>query len=89
MDKNLINQFLSGAVMMGSLCCAFFFIKFWRKTSDRFFALFGAAFVIFALERWVFLFAPTQQEENNTYLYLIRLLSFGLIIFAVVDKNRA
>jgi uncharacterized membrane protein len=82
-----MNEFLSGAVF--TLCCVagVFFLRFWRKTRDRFFAFFAAAFWLMALHRAVML-----GPWNNEYLaevYLLRLLAFVLILAAIVDKNRA
>jgi hypothetical protein len=87
MDKNLINQFLYGAVMMASFFNGLFFLKFWRKTGDRFFSMFAAAFILMAVERWMFLFIKTANE-TNTWVFVARLIAFGLIIWAVIDKNR-
>jgi hypothetical protein len=87
MDKALLNSFMSGAVMMSSVAAGIFFMKFWRKTNDRFFALFAAAFFLFSIERWLFVFLP-NQDEANSWIFLIRLAGFLLIIAAVVDKNR-
>lgn len=88
MDNMLINQFLYGAVMMGSLCNGIFFLKFWRKTGDRFFSLFAAAFLLLSLERWLLLFIKTDNE-TNTWVFVIRLIAFAMIIGAVIDKNRS
>lgn len=87
MDKTLINQFLYGAVMMGAFCNGIFFLKFWRKTGDRFFSWFATAFLLLSLERWIFLFIKANNE-TNTWVFVIRLIAFGMIIWAVVDKNR-
>lgn len=82
-----MSEFLSGAVF--TLCCVagVFFLRFWRKTRDRFFAFFAAAFALMALQRVVML-----GPWNNEYLaevYILRLLAFVLILAAIVDKNRA
>lgn len=87
MDKTFINQFLYGAVMMAAFCNGIFFLKFWRKTADRFFSLFAAAFFLLSLERWFLLFLKADNE-TNTWVFLLRLLAFAIIIGAVIDKNR-
>lgn len=88
MDKSFFNQFIYGAVMMASFCNGLFFLKFWRKTGDRFFSMFAAAFILLAVERWLFLFIKTDNE-TNTWIFLARLVAFSLIIWAVIDKNRS
>jgi Ca2+/Na+ antiporter len=83
-----MNDFLSGAVF--SLCCVagLFFLRFWRKTHDRFFAFFAASFWLMAFHRLVMLFLRHDIEEYVVGAYLIRLLAFVLILIAIVDKNR-
>jgi hypothetical protein len=80
-------DFLTGATAMGCLVIALFFLQFWRVTSDRFFALFAAAFTIFGLSRVVFGFLD-EQSEVRPAIYLARLIAFLLIAAAIVDKNR-
>ncbi len=82
-----MNEFLSGTVF--GLCCVagLFFLRFWRKTRDRFFAFFAASFWLMALHRLVMLMLRENREYVVT-VYLIRLLAFVLILVAIVDKNR-
>jgi uncharacterized membrane protein len=82
-----MNEFLSGTVF--ALCCVagLFFLRFWRKTRDRFFAYFAASFFLMALHR-VVLLAIRGSDEHVIVAYLIRLLAFVLILVAIVDKNR-
>ena len=88
METLQINQFIYGAIMMGSLCNGIFFLKFWKKTGDRFFSLCAAAFVLLSLERWLLLFIKADNE-TNTWIFVIRLIAFSMIIGAVIDKNRS
>ena len=83
----MIKQFMYGAVMMASLANGLFFLKFWKKTGDRFFSMFAAAFILMAIERWLFLFIPTANETNS-WIFVCRLVAFILITMAVIDKNR-
>lgn len=79
--------FLSGAAMMGAFVSGLFFLRFWRKTHDRLFAIFAAAFLLMALER-VALAVRAQDGEHNVLLYLIRLSAFLMILYGIWDKNR-
>lgn len=81
-------QFLSGAAAAGSLAVGLFFLRLWRDTRDRFFALFGLAFWMMAANGIALLWAAPAAEHRH-YFYLIRLAAFLLIIAAIVDKNRA
>ncbi len=82
-----MNDFLSGALVTLSLAVALFQLRYWRRSKDRLFAFFAAAFALMALNR-VALFVLDDTSEGRTYFYLLRLLAFVLIIVAIVDKNR-
>jgi peptidoglycan/LPS O-acetylase OafA/YrhL len=81
-------EFLSGAVTMGFLTAALFFIRFWRKCHDRLFLAFAVAFALFALNQCVALWLGAADERIG-YTYMLRVLGFVLIIAAIVDKNRS
>ena len=79
--------FMLGALVMGCTVAGLFFLRFWRKTRDRLFAIFAAAFWLLGLN-WLLL-ATIGRDEINTWLYAIRLLAFVLILLAIIDKNRS
>lgn len=83
-----MNEFIAGASSMGYAVVATFFLRFWRQTTDRLFAIFSAAFWLLALGRLV-VSAVQVAEDNVHYLYLFRLFAYVLIIYAIIDKNRA
>jgi hypothetical protein len=82
-----VTEFILGATAMGCLVAAIFFLRFWRDTHDRFFGLLALAFATFAANRIV-LAAMDEADENRPLAYLVRLVAFGIILVAVVDKNR-
>jgi hypothetical protein len=71
-----------------SLTAGLFFLRFWRTTGDRFFLFFAVAFGLEALVR-VILGLSALSQESEPFIYGLRLLSYGCIIVAVVDKNRS
>ena len=82
-----LNSVLTGSVAMASLVAALFFLRFWRQTLDRFFLLFAIAFALDAAAR--FLLGLTHvSDETEPFFYVPRLVTFGLIIVAIVLKNR-
>lgn len=83
-----MNELISGALVLGFSVIALFFLRFWRSTRDRLFAIFALSFSLMAVNRLV-LAAANLPEDNYPYVYLMRLLANALIIYAVVDKNRA
>jgi len=82
-----MNRLMQGAVVMGCVVIAMFFLRFWRKSRDRLFLFFSAAFALLAIN-WTAL-ALTNADEPQTMLYLIRLMAFVLILIGIWDKNRA
>ena len=72
---------------MACFTIALFFFRFWRRTNDRLFLLFAAAFVLLMIER-VVLVTIDASHEFAPYVYVCRLLAFALIIAGIVDKNR-
>jgi hypothetical protein len=83
-----IVPLITGALAAGYAVAALFFLKFWRQTRDRLFACFAAAFAILALQR-IALYAVSDTGADTTWLYAARLAAFLLILWAIVDKNRA
>ena len=82
-----MNQLLLGAIAMGNLIISLFFLHFWKKTRDRFFLFFAVAFGLEGFNR-VLLGLDQLANENEPIYYLVRLLSFILILIAIIDKNR-
>jgi peptidoglycan/LPS O-acetylase OafA/YrhL len=79
-------EFLSGAVTLGFVVAALFFLRFWRKTSDRLFLAFALAFLLFALNQALAQWLGAADERVG-YTYLLRVIGFGAILAAIVDKN--
>jgi hypothetical protein len=79
--------FLLWVVVTSSIVAAAFFYRFWRRTQDRLFLAFAAAFLIEGLNRLSFLFIQSPNEGSPA-IYLVRLLAFLIIVMAIVAKNR-
>jgi hypothetical protein len=82
-----MTDVISGAVAMASAVAALFFFKYWHQTRDRFFLMFALAFAIDCASR--FTLAIAGGGDFEPYSYLARLLTFGLIMAAVIAKNRS
>ena len=87
MNDLLMYEFMLGGLVMGCFVTTLFFLRFWRKTRDRLFVIFAVAFSLLGAN-WLLL-AFTEQDEINTWYYAVRLLAFVLILYAIIDKNRA
>ena len=80
--------FLSGILAMGYFVAGLFFVRFWKQTGDRLLGMFGLAFWILTVQRAA-LTMLGENHESTTFLYVIRLAAFVLILAAIIDKNRA
>ena len=83
----MLEQFLSGAVVMGFAVACLLFLKYYRRTQQRLFLTFAASFFLLAVNyAWL---AVTQiPVEERSGLFLVRLLAFALIIVAIYQSNR-
>lgn len=81
-----MTDLFTGAICLGSLLIALFFLRFWRDSGDRFFLYFAASFFIEGLHR---LYSAVHDAggEDSPMHYLIRLLAYGLILWAILEKN--
>ena len=78
----------TGMCTMGFILAGMFFLRFWRRTRDALFATFAAAFFLLALNQFL-IGMPTLSREDQSLLYLPRLIAFALLIVAIVVKNTA
>lgn len=83
-----LYDFLSGAVAFGFLIAGLFFLRFWSRVRDPLFIWFALAFCLLGIGQAVLALGGIPLEDRSS-VYLIRLLAFSLIIFAVFRKNRA
>ena len=87
MPEVTLYDFLSGAVALGFLVCALFFLRFWRRTREGLFLAFACAFVLLGLGQTVLALGNIPTEERGS-VYLIRLAAFLLILAGIYRTNR-
>jgi hypothetical protein len=83
-----VIDFLSGAVTLGFVVAAAFFLRFWRRTGDRLFLAFAVAFFLLALNQAIATWLGAADERAG-FAYVLRVIGFVLILAAIVDKNVA
>jgi Family of unknown function (DUF5985) len=83
-----VSSVLMGAVAMASFVAMLFFLRFWRRTGDSLFLLFALAFGVDAILRFALGFGSVSVESEPTF-YIGRIITFGLIVVAIVNKNRS
>jgi hypothetical protein len=86
--------FLAGISMATFGASALFFLKLWKAAQDRFFMFFAIACALLSIERIVALFVQGVLDpdfaplpESTSWIYLIRLFAFLMIVIAIVSKN--
>lgn len=80
-------DFLSGAITMGFAVAGLFFLRFWKRTRERLFVAFALAFWLLGLTQALLTFTDIPVEERS-WLYVLRLAAFSLILGSVWVKNR-
>jgi hypothetical protein len=83
----VIEDFLGGAIFMGFAVAALFFLKFWRRTREGLFLAFAASFLLLAMTQALLTLSGIPTEERS-WLYLLRLVAFLLILAAFWWQNR-
>jgi hypothetical protein len=83
-----MNEMSLGAIATASIIAGLFFLRFWKSTRDRFFLYFAMSFGLEGINR-VFLGVMGGLREDTPAYYLIRLVTYGLILIAILEKNRA
>lgn len=87
MNPDLAAASLLGAIAVGCFIAGLFFLRYWRSTRDRLFLFFMLSFWIEAGNR-VHMALNASWRETEPAHYLVRLLSYALILIAIWDKNR-
>ena len=80
-------DFVSGAVTLGFVVAGLFFLRFWKRTEDSLFLAFACAFWLLGVAQALLALGCMPVEERS-WVYLIRLAAFALILAAIARKNR-
>jgi hypothetical protein len=73
-------------ITMGYFVASAFFLRFWMRTRDALFVAFSVAFLLLAISSALTVLLALPYEERS-WLYLIRLAAFVLLIAAILGKN--
>lgn len=83
----MLMDFLSGAITMGLLIAGLFFLRFWKQTGDGLFVAFALSFWLLGLAQAALTLGNIPLEERS-WIFLLRLAAFSLILISIVLKNR-
>jgi hypothetical protein len=79
-------DFFSGLIAAGFAVAALFFVRFWSRAKDGLFLGFALCFGLLAISQALSTLLGLPQEERS-WIYLIRLSAFLILIFAILRKN--
>jgi lipopolysaccharide export LptBFGC system permease protein LptF len=77
---------LYGAHAALSLVAALFFVRYWRRSGDRFFVFVAIAFAALAVN--FASLAGQIGEAERPFFFLPRLGAFVILLIGIIDKNR-
>ena len=83
----MLMDFLGGAIAMGFAVAALMFLRFWRRTREGLFLAFAGAFFLLAVNQALLTLSGIPTEERS-WLFLLRLAAFLLILGALWWQNR-
>ncbi len=89
MNDGSMVALMAGGLAMGYFVAGLFFLRFYKETRDRLFGIFAAAFWLLASQRVALVLLRGDAGDSLIWVYVVRLFAFLLIIFAILDKNRA
>jgi hypothetical protein len=81
-----VNGFMEGAITIAAFAVAVFFLRYWKATSDRLFAVFAIAFTLFGASS-IALFLTAHDPDGEVWVFALRAATFAALIVAVLDKN--
>lgn len=82
-----LYSFLAGMIAMGFVVAGLFFLRFWSRTRDSLFLAFAFAFWLLGVSQTVLTLTDVPVEERS-WVYLLRLVAFLLILYALWLQNR-
>ena len=82
-----MSPIMSGAIVMACAVAGLHFLRFWKSSGDSFFLYFALSFFLQG-GQWLHS-AVVGSSEHSPLVYLTRLLAYGLIAFAIYQKNYA
>jgi hypothetical protein len=80
-----MDQYLNGMITAANWIIAVLFLRYWRDTGDRLFAIFAGSFIALGLSRGRTLMPDAHEWIIATQL--LRFAAFVMILLAIIDKN--
>jgi hypothetical protein len=81
----MMYPYLSGVASGLAVAAALFFLRYWRRSRDRFFAIWSVSFLLLAAQ-WAV--SAITGSDSHPEAYFLRFVGFVMIVAAIIDKNR-
>jgi hypothetical protein len=81
-----MEDYLYGAIATACAVAGLLFLRFYRRTHDRFFLYFVASFWLEAVTRTCAAFLDLS-DSGDSPIFVLRIVAYGLILAAIFDKN--
>jgi hypothetical protein len=81
-----MRAFVAGLLAMGYFVASLYFLRFWKRSSERLFVFFALSFALLSVHRIGLIVLPSV---DSTWLYGVRLLAFVLLLVGILEKNRS
>lgn len=79
-----VRSWMSGAISMGYLVVAFFFLQYWRETRDRLFVFFTIGFVVLAVNRTLY---ALMFGDADVVSFSLRLAGYLCILAGIIERR--
>ena len=81
-----MSSVIVGAIVMACAIIGLIFLRFWRSSRDPFFVYFAVSFWIQGVQ-WLHSGIASATSDYSPVYYLARLIAYGLITYAILNKN--
>jgi hypothetical protein len=81
-----VRIWMQGAIAMGYLIVALFFVRFWSETRDRLFVFFATGFGILCIHRTMFALSHGGAGWDEA-TFALRLVGYLAILIGIIDRR--
>jgi hypothetical protein len=81
-----LASMLTGALVLACALAGLVFLRFWKSSRDPLFICFALSFWLQG-GQWLASALMGERNEQAPWQYLLRLLAYGLLGFAIVHRN--
>lgn len=84
--QDALRIWMQGAIAIGYLVVAIFFIQFWLETRERLFLFFATGFVVLTIHR-AMLGLASEDLDWRAVTFSLRLAGYVIILIGIIDRR--